>query len=82
MVKMVASLFKASSLSAGIGANGLAGDRFWRMVVRSRAAAMVRSAEEGVGMTTLVGNQASVSVIQSAGNTATGGRRKGDIFFS
>ena len=79
---MVASWFKASSLSVGIGANGLAGDRFWRMVVRSRAAAMVRSAEEGVGMTISVGNQASVYVIQSAGNTATEGRGGGNIFFS
>ena len=63
---MVASWFKASSLSAGIGANGLAGDGFWRMVVRSCAAAMARSVEEGVGMTTLVGNHAIVSVMRLA----------------
>ena len=65
MVKMVASWFKASSLSAGIGANGLAGDGFWRMVVRSCVTAMPRSVEEGVGITTLVGSHARVSVMRS-----------------
>ena len=50
-MKMVASWSKASSLSAGIAANGLAGDGFGRIVVRSCAAAMARSVEGGVSIT-------------------------------
>ena len=63
---MVASWSSAWRASAAIGASGDAGDGWRRMFVKSCAAAMARSPVDGIGMTTFVGNHASVSAILSA----------------
>ena len=48
------------------GERAEAGDGFLSAVMRSVAAAMMVSLEDAVGMSTLVGNQVSVSLIRSA----------------
>lgn len=65
-VKIVASCCRAALLLSATGAIGDAGDGLARAVTRSLAAAMARSAEFGMGMTTWVGSHASVSLIRSA----------------
>ena len=66
LVKIVASCCRAALLSSAIGAIGDAGDGLARAVARSLAAAMARSVEFGIGMTTWVGSHASVSLMRSA----------------
>ena len=66
LVNIVVSCCSAARSSSGIGARGDAGDGWESMFVRSRAAATALSLEEGTGMTTWVGNHASVSAIRSA----------------
>ena len=48
------------------GERAEAGDGFLNAVMRSVAAAMMVSLEDAVGMSTLVGNQVSVSLTRSA----------------
>ena len=65
-VNIVVSCCSAARSLSGIGASDDAGDGWASMFVRSRAAAMALSLDEGIGMTTWVGNHASVSAIRSA----------------
>ena len=49
-----------------MGASGLAGDGFANALVRSCAAEIARSAEDGMGIVRVDGNQVMVSEILSA----------------
>ena len=57
---------RACRLVYAIGASGLAGDGFANALVMSCAAAIARSAEDGMGIVRVDGNQAMVSEILSA----------------
>ena len=63
---MVASWTRVLVSESVSGDNGAAGDGCCRAWMRSLAAMKARSAEDGVGMVTCVGNHASVSEIRSA----------------
>ena len=63
---MSESCCRACRLVSAIGASGLAGDGFANALVRSCAAAIARSAEDGMGIVRVDGNQAMVSEILSA----------------
>jgi hypothetical protein len=64
--KLLASCLRALCWFLLTGASGPAGEGFWRAWIRSFAAAVAALVDDAVGITTLVGNQMTVSVIHSA----------------
>ena len=60
-VKIPDSCCRSCRLTAAMGASGLAGDGFSNALVISCATAIVRSADDGMGIVRVDGNQAMVS---------------------